>query len=761
VNGIIDRLIFIRQLFKMKKLYILSCFLVFGIGGKAQMEHETCAKSCNHENMLSRPSQATYYQYPSLSKYDMKYLWLHLAVEPGSNVISGSSQLNVLAVSPMDSLILEFKDNMVVDSVWINGEPKFFTHENDHILIPLGNIFPIGAHLQSTVYYHGTANTGAVYNGTYNGLTYTASLSESYQAREWFPVKQILSDKIDSLDVWIKTSDGNKVGSNGLLVAVVDSPNNKKEFHWHSRHPIDYYLPSFSVGNYQEYINYAKPAAIAPDSIPIIHYVSPAPGYLDAIKPNLDKTPVLIEKYSALFGLYPFHDEKYGHCQANIGGGMEHQTMSTMVSFGSTLIAHELGHQWWGDNVTCATWNDIWLNEGFAEYSVYLAIEKLPSLYSFTSTTEYMQDAHDYVMSQPGGSVYVPNDLIFNENRIFSSRLSYDKGMAIIHTLRWEMQDDTLFFNTLKTYQNTYKNTVASATDFKEVAETISGKNLTDYFNEWYYGEGYPTFNITYFKLGSDSIVLLVNQTTSAPDVTPFFKGLYELTLQFPTGDTTVKIQLSQNNQLFRFHASQEVTNILVDPNNWVINAVGAIQYGGIIPVTLSEVNILAGADCQALVSWKASNESNLSAYIIEISKDGNSYHQVKTLYPHGDGYYSTEIPLATGHYFVRIKINNRDGSIKYSDILKVNMQCGKAESIVISPNPVHKNLAAQLWWNKDEIISIRVYNVIGQMVATQKQQVFSGSNSISIPTHFLSNGIYEIRVHAGQNNIVQRFLKE
>lgn len=745
----------------MKYIYLFVFSLLIHSSSKAQSENEICAKRCSHENQLSRPAGATYYQYPSLQKYNMKYLHLQLAVEAGSNDISGSSTLKVLAIAPMDSLVLEFIDNMVVDSVLINGILKTFSHQNDHLLIPFGSILPVGSEIQSKVYYHGTTNPGAVYSGTYNNLTYTASLSESYQAREWFPVKQILTDKIDSADIWIKTNAENKSGSNGLLVAVVDSPNNKKEYHWHTRYPINYYLPSFSVGNYVEYVNYAKPLAIAPDSIPVVHYVSPAAGYLDAIKPNLDKTPALIEKYSELFGLYPFHDEKYGHCQANIGGGMEHQTMSTMVNFGSTLIAHELGHQWWGDNVTCATWNHIWLNEGFAEYSVYLAIEKLPALYSFTSTQQYMLDAHDDVMSQPGGSVYVPDDLIFNEGRIFSSRLSYDKGMAIVHTLRWEMQDDTLFFNTLKTYQQTFKNSTATAQDFKQVAETVSGKNLDDYFNQWYYGEGYPTFNITYFTQGADSIVLLVNQTTSAPAVTPFFKGLYAITIQSAMGDTTVMIQLNHNDQLFHFHFNKPVSGIVVDPGNWVINAVGAIQFGGIIPVTVSDYQVLAGDDCEATVSWKSANEYNLGAYEIEVSEDGVHFKNMAKVLPRGNGNYSAKIWLVTGNYFVRVLIKNLDGSIKYSDAANISLQCGRQQSMSIHPNPVQKELVADVWWNTDEKVNFQIFNGLGQVLINKEQNLNRGTNIIQIPVQYLPKGVYHFKIRNKANSVSSSFIKK
>jgi len=343
---------------------------------------------------------------------------------------------------------------------------------------------------------------------------------------------------------------------------------------------MNYYLPSISIGNYLDYTNYAKPAAMAPDSIPVLHYIVNNTSYFNSQKANLDKTPAFIEKYSELFGLYPFKDEKYGHAHASIGGGMEHQTMSTMNSFGLTLIAHELGHQWWGDNVTCATWNHIWLNEGFASYCEYLAIEKLPAIFAPTTASSFMQSVHTNVMSVANGSVHVPEASVFDENRIFSSRLSYKKGSAIIHNLRFEMQDDNLFFQALKNYQQQYKDSVATANDFKLVAETTSGKNFTDFFNQWYYGEGYPTFNIAYSKQGSDTLILAVNETVSASAVTPFFKGLYEFKVTSAQGDTTVKVNVTFNNQQFKFYYPKTPTGIVIDPNNWVVNANGTITNG-------------------------------------------------------------------------------------------------------------------------------------------------------------------------------------
>src|SRR6202008_424072 len=193
---------------------------------------------------------------------------------------------------------------------------------------------------------------------------------------------------------------------------------------------------------------------------------------------------------STIYGLYPFHDEKYGHCMAPLGGGMEHQTMTTLGFFDFSIVAHEMGHQWWGDNVTCRTWNDIFLNEGFATYTEQLAIEHFDP----TNAAANMLQAHNNVMSQLGGSVYNPDTT--NVNRIFSSRLSYDKGCAIIHSLRFVINNDTLFFNGLKNFQAQYHHSTASIDDFKISMENFTGMNFGQFFTQWIYGEGYPTFNV-------------------------------------------------------------------------------------------------------------------------------------------------------------------------------------------------------------------------------------------------------------------------
>src|SRR5690606_10487545 len=138
-------------------------------------------------------------------------------------------------------------------------------------------------------------------------------------------------------------------------------------------------------------------------------------------------------------GVYPYISGKYGHMECNWGGGMEHTTMSLMGGVDVGLMAHELAHQWFGDMIACASWVDIWLNEGFASYLTGLVrARNYPN-----SWMQWRVANKNLVLSQPGGSVKV-NDTT-DQNRIFDSRLTYSKGGYILHQLRWILGDEDFF----------------------------------------------------------------------------------------------------------------------------------------------------------------------------------------------------------------------------------------------------------------------------------------------------------------------------
>jgi hypothetical protein len=273
-----------------------------------------------------------------------------------------------------------------------------------------------------------------------------------------------------------------------------------------------------------------------------------------------------MELYADLFGTYPFREEKYGHYMWPWGGGMEHQTMTGMGNFEFYLVAHELGHSWFGNYVTCATWQDIWINEGFATYAGYLATEHLGPDYADGELAYHFENA----MREPDGTVYIPADEADDPSRIFSSNLSYGKGMALLHMIRFELQDDGVFFRTLRNYTARFANDVATGLDFKEVLEETSGMDFTQFFNQWYFGAGYPIYEV-YWEQEGFTVTLQSTQTTSSA-LTTLFKMPMEFRLFYPGGDTTVRVYQSSNVESYILNVSRTIDSIQVDPDNWVLN---------------------------------------------------------------------------------------------------------------------------------------------------------------------------------------------
>ncbi|KAA9345676.1 M1 family aminopeptidase [Adhaeribacter soli] len=529
----------------------------------------------------ARVAQTTVSQQRLLNKYDVNFYKLDVALEKTSTYIAGNNLIQAKSrVAALDTFAFELHQDLNIDSVYINGQKRTFTRQAGMTYVRLTTPIAAGNAVNAWVFYKGTPPSGAsaaIGNGMSNGTSpswgnqVTWSLSEPFAAYEWFPVKQILTDKADSSEVWVTTSAVNKVGSNGLLKNTTTLPNGKKRYEWKSRYPIAYYLISVAVAEYVDYTIYANPPG-APNPIPIQNYIYNNPGTLPAFQAEIDNTAPLLVKFSELFGLYPFYKEKYGHCMAPLSGGMEHQTMTTQGFFEFTLTAHELAHQWFGDNVTCASWRDIWLNEGFASYAEYLALQNLRP----GQQVAWMNSTHNSVMAAPGGSLYVPAADSMNVNRIFDSRLTYDKGAAVVHMLRFEMNNDALFFATLKTYQQALKDSTAKTPQFKAIAESVSGKNLTPFFNQWVYGEGYPTFSLIWNQVGNN-LVFQTTETVSRSTATSFFETDVEYKVTTSVGDTIIRVRQQQPKQFYQIPIRGTISGMQVDPNNWILNRTGTI----------------------------------------------------------------------------------------------------------------------------------------------------------------------------------------
>jgi aminopeptidase N len=551
---------------------LIACIcLIYPAYGQLNSATEQCGMSKKH---LFASAGKTTVLSAEEDLYDVQYVKFDISLTDQSTAISGSvlTRAKVLA-NNLSQYAFELDTTLTIDSVKINGLPGAIL--NSGVLHKV--ILPV-SQLQNTVftaqvYYHGIPPAGnAIFtnglnNDTASGTRVTFTMSEPYTANQWWPCKQSLQDKIDSADIWVTVPENLKAGSNGLLRSVTPMSGNRSRYEWKTHYPIDYYLLSASVASYIDYSYYTTIPGTT-DSMLIQNYVYSNPTVLPFYKPQIDSVGLMIQYLSELFGPYPFYKEKYGHCITPLFGGMEHQTMTTLRDFGALLVVHELGHQWFGDHVTCATWQDIWLNEGFASYIEYLFVNHF---YGVDRAAAHMQGFHNRVLAPDAqwGSVYV--DDTTSANRIFDGKLSYAKGAAVIHSLRFLFNNDSLFFSFLKAYQQKFAFGTATTAAFQSLAEQWLGQDLSVFFYQWIYRQGYPVYSASWNKV-YDKVFIQLNQSSVIPQSIDLYKTPIELKLLSPQGDTTVRVYNDNASQLYTFSWSKPMNGIVIDPNNWILN---------------------------------------------------------------------------------------------------------------------------------------------------------------------------------------------
>ncbi|MBN2892783.1 MAG: T9SS type A sorting domain-containing protein [Bacteroidales bacterium] len=497
--------------------------------------------------------------------YDLKYHRMELEVNPSVNYVKGKI---TTYFSPLENsfneISFELVDEMMIDSILFRNQDQTYTQSNDYLNIQLSETLSANELDSIFVYYQGEPDAsgfGSFITDTHNGVPIMWTLSEPYGAKSWWPCKQVLNDKADSLDMFVTTPIGNRVAGNGLIVGI-DTLDDQITVHWKHRYPITAYLVAFAVTNYDEYYDYVPVNDTL--TIPILNYVYPEDlSYAQANTPDLID---VFQFYCDSFRIYPFWEEKYGHAQFNWGGGMEHQTMTFLGDFNHYLMSHELAHQWFGDYITCGSWADIWINEGFAVYLEGMTAEQGLAPYSWE---EWKEDNISTITDYPGGSVYC--DDTTSVSRIFNYRLTYIKGGMIIHTLRWVIGDEA-FFNGMRSYMNDPELAYghAKAEDYKLHMENACNCDLTNFFNDWYYGQGYPIYNLYWSQNNEKSVSLTINQTQSYVDV-DFFELPLPIKFSGQGNDTLIIFDNFENNQNYLVNLDFTVENIVLDPENWII----------------------------------------------------------------------------------------------------------------------------------------------------------------------------------------------
>lgn len=536
-------------------------------------EKETHLSNCSHSHCTHHGQLK---ELEGSQNFDVHAYECHWQVDPAVNYINGHVIISFEAMQDgLDSLMIDLSDALSIDSIVYENTSVNYTHANNAITIPIPPM-AIGTFASVDIHYQGAPTDtgfGSFVLDTHQDHPIMWTLSEPYGASDWWPCKNGLSDKADSLDVFLTVPYGNIGTSNGLLQSVVEG-NAIITYHWKHRYPIATYLICLSATNYTEFTQTVT--FEDQQELLVQNFVFPEDSLSAATQlAQLDDIFLL---YDSLFERYPFVNEKYGHSQFMWGGGMEHQTNTFVSNYNHELIAHELAHHWFGDKITCGTWEDIWLNEGFATYLSGLTYEHL---FDGIYWMPFKSGRINNIISEPNGSVWC--DDTTSVSRIFSGRLTYNKGAMILHQLRWIMGDDA-FFTALRNYLNdpTFAYRFARTPDLQAHLEATHGQSLQWYFDDWYTGEGFPSYSLQAYQEG-DQFHLTVHQTQSDASV-DYFELPLPLYLTNGIEDTLLRVENSFDGQGYTYTIPFTVSNVFFDPELWLIS-------GNNVVVGLNEIN--------------------------------------------------------------------------------------------------------------------------------------------------------------------------
>ena len=481
--------------------------------------------------------------------YDLD-LDLNTTFETLTGTVATTAVVTGASIAQMD---LNLDNNMSVIGVSAGGSGTTWSHASDLLVVDLDRTYTTGETVVVSVTYNGDPAGDAFGWDSAGGNDMIWTLSEPFGARTWWPCKDLNTDKADSLDMRVTVPEDLIVASNGLLVSNVDN-GSTRTFHWHTDYPIVTYLVSLAIHPYTTFSHWYTPLG-GGDPMEVQYYVFPA-NY-NAVQATYALTVPMIETFSAGFGEYPFVNEKYGHAEFTWGGGMEHQTLSSMGGWSEDLISHELAHQWWGDMVTCADFHHIWLNEGFATWCEAYWKEQTAGVGTYRT---YM----DYAAYYGSGTVYVEDWTTFWD--IFDGNLTYNKASWVVHMLRGVM-GDTDFFAGLADYRAQLGFASATTEQFRDIMEAACGFDLDAFFQQWIYGAYFPVYSYGWTADGGEVSVTIEQVQTNAG----LFTMPIVLRVTTDLGVTDITVQNSLALETYDLPVDGVVESVVLDPDDWIL----------------------------------------------------------------------------------------------------------------------------------------------------------------------------------------------
>ncbi len=549
-------------------------------------EHEWVEKNLHARD--TREPNFTVTQSVAPQPIDVLHYRLQVGLTLDQPRVAGTVTIAFETLAEVNAVMIDAFENLQIDAVRFDGAAREFVRARRSITLNFASPLPSNRQFTVAIDYHGDPTSGTdeiamltARHGTgFNNAPVIATLSEPYGSPSWWPCVDNPSDKATA-EIEATVPQQFVVASNGTLTRTEPVAGDKVAYFWREDYPIATYLVSVAITNYEKFED-SYTSLDGQKSMPLVYYVYPE--HMEKAQQKFGVTRTAMEIFAPLFGEYPFLDEKYGMAEFPWTGAMEHQTMTSMgagvisseTNTGRSIIAHELAHHWWGDLVTMKTWDDIWLNEGFATYSEVLFFERFLNL----APGQIMKESYDdnKVDGRLAGTVYAEN----TRNPFDDTGAIYGKGAWVLHMLRHVMGDQK-FFDALKLYAQRYAFSNASTADFRQVCEELHGSPLDWFFEQWVYAPGRPIYRVSTSVSGPDAggnftakVNIKQKQSQSIPGRTGDTARVFIMPVDvtFHYADGTSETRVVHNNarkQEFNITLAKRPASIRIDQGNWIL----------------------------------------------------------------------------------------------------------------------------------------------------------------------------------------------
>lgn len=499
---------------------------------------------------------------PNQAAYDVTFYDLNLSLDFEEQTIKGWAGVHMSVVAPqIDEVFLDLTDHFSVRSVRDqSGEDLAFHHLDDRLKIKLSQTALEGENLQLRIAYDGRPMR-AVYSPWLGGFSWSRDADDNHWiglacqgegGKIWFPCKDHPSDEPDSAAINITIPADYFCASNGLLEKVVPAGDGQSTYRWFTRYPINNYNISISIGKYE----IVERQYVCEDSsiMPVYFYV--LPQSLEGADQHIDMAVDMLKIYRKYFGEYPWFREKFAIVETEYLG-MEHQSVNAYgnkYKYDSInghpfdwLMLHEMGHEWWGNQVSVGDWRDFWIHEGICSYgeALYAREKGGEEAYHAKMAKTRKRISNNKPILPPGRNI--------STNDAYTGDI-YSKGAYFMHSLRYVL-GDSVFFPLLKTFASD------SAYTLHQFVET---EDLVSLVNE---------------RAGRDwsRLFWLYLETTDYPRVEMVDQGEGRYLLTIPNIDFQLPVEIETDSGIRRTWLWREPTEIrsaekpVIDPNKWYL----------------------------------------------------------------------------------------------------------------------------------------------------------------------------------------------